>query len=278
MPAFLVASPLADMAATGSGVIESQEHTAAAHTTITHEFRISLSKTHDLFGAFSWADVNTEGAVDVSSGQSNFTIALDESKFEAAMAYVIANALGGKPAATFGLSTSVSAVPGAQTAVDPSNLSGVARTAQNILDREVRLEVEAELNANGVLEYLEGDSLGNFALALDASGGASDMYSKLSVDAALRNLFLQIPNRTSEVGLTDASGSRLPVAAGDAIAFVFSVAPAVTISQATESADASSPAGASANALGPTTNMTLNGSTILTTDDRKIAFVVEVTA
>jgi len=278
MPAFLVAAPLAYMDASGTGIIESQEHTAAAHTGITHEFRISLSKTHDLFTAFSWADVDTEGNVDVSSGQTDFTISLDQTKFEAALAHVIANALGGKPATAFALSTNINSVPGAQDVVDPSNLGAGTKNAQTILDREIRLEVESELDANGVLEYLEGDSLGNFSLVLDASGGAHDMYTKLSASVPLRNLFLQIPNRTSEVGLTDSSGSRLPVADGDAIAFVFSVDPEVTISQATESGDVSDPAGAAANDLGPTANMTLDGTTILTTDNRKIAFVVQVTA
>jgi len=282
--AFIVAAPTAVMAATGSGEIESQQYTSAAHTGITHEFRISRAKTDDLFAAFSWADVSTEGNVDVSSGQTDFTVALDAAKFKAALMSVIQNAIGGKPSAVFGLSTNQSTVPAATAAVDPSNLNGGTKNAQTILDREIRLEVEAQLDANGVLEYLEGDSLGKFSLFLDASGGAADMYDKLSVTAALRNLFLQIPNRLSEVGETDASGSRLPVKEGDAIAFVFNVTPSVTITQASESADNTaygSNAGAAAEPLGtavmPPDNALLNGA-VLSTATRKIAFVVEVTA
>lgn len=279
MPAQLVASPLADMNATGTGTIESQEYTAAAHTDITHEFRISLAKTHDLFGAFSWSDVDTEGNVDVSSGQTNFNISLDQAKFEAALAYVIRNALGGKANSTFSLVTNQSGVSSAQAVTAPTNLSGADAVAETILDREVRLEVEDELDANGVLEYLEGDSLGDFSLSLDASGGAADMYDRLSEIPALRNLFLQIPNRTSEVGETDASGSRLPVKEGDQVVFVFSVSPSVTITQVTENADAAN------NAVSETPGAPEDLSTAnmpmgmqLTTGTRKIAFVVEVTA
>jgi hypothetical protein len=270
------------MDATGTGVVESQQYTAASHTGITHEFRISRVKTDDLFGAFSWADVNTEGNVDVSSGQTDFTISLDETKFKAALMSVIQNALGGKANSSFSFATDQSTVPGAKTVTDPSNLNGATKNAQTILDREIRLEVETELDANGVLEYLEGDSLGYFSLYLDASGGAADMYSKLSATAALRNLFLQIPNRLSEVGETDVSGSRLPVKEGDAIAFVFNVTPSVAITQATENGDAQgSAAGNAAEPLG-TANMggadTAMSASILNTGTRKIAFVVDVTA
>jgi hypothetical protein len=106
------------------------------------------------------------------------------------------------------------------------------------------------------------------------------MYSKLSATAALRNLFLQIPNRVTEVNETDVSGQRLPVAVGDAIAFVFNVTPSVAITQAIESGDAQgSAAGNSAEPLG-TANMggdnTVMSASILNTGTRKIAFVVTV--
>lgn len=276
MPAFIVASPTGSMDATGTGQIEAQKFTSASHTSITHEFRTSLSKTHNLFKAFTWADVNTEGNVDVSSGQTEFTISLNESQFAAALKTVIETALGGKANSAFSFTTNQSTVPTAATKTDPSNLGSGSRIAQTILDREIRLEVESELNANGVLEYLEGDSLGYFSLALDSSGGAADMASKLKASGPLRNLFLQLPNRTSEVGEMDVSGSRLPVATGDAIAFVFSVTPSVTISQTTESANADGTAsGAAAPALG-TATMGMNA--VLSTSARKIAFVVDVTA
>jgi hypothetical protein len=278
--ALFVAAPTGNMNATGTGNIESQQHTAASHTAITHEFRASVPVGDALFSAITWADVNTEGNVDASSGQTDFTVVMDQAAFAAALQAVIESALGGKAQNTFSLSTNATALSSQATVVDPSNLNGAAKIAQTILDREVRLEVEAALNRNGVLEYLEGDSLGDFALALDASGGAADMASKLpSNSAALRNLFLQIPNRTSGgVAVTDESGTRLPVQAGDEIAFIFTVAPSVTITQVAETADAAgTAAGAAENDL-TEASMPVDGIAILVTDPRKIAFIVQVTA
>lgn len=282
----IVAAPLATMAATGSGYVETQQHTTAAHTGITHEFRIELPATHALFTAFSWADVNTEGNVDASSGETDFTISLDNAAFQAALMGVIESAVGGKAASAFNVQTAASK-QAAQSYALPSNLGGASAIAQTILDREIRLEVENQLDANGVLEYLEGDSLGGFSLVLDASGGAADMAEKLNVGGAnntpyLRNLLLQFPNRTDVVGLTDASGSRLPVMAGDGIAFVFSVAPEVTIEERDQSGDAPASNGASTTGVGASSSldvagqMVLDNATFLTTDTRKIAFIVDV--
>lgn len=278
--ALFVASPLGDMDATGTGNIESQQHTSASHTLITHEFRINVSKTATLFSSITWADVNTEGDVDASSGETDFDVSMNKGVFAAALQAVIEGALGGKASAAFTLTTNASAASTAATVVDPSNIGAAPKIAQTVLDREVRLEVEGHLDANGVLEYLEGDSLGNFALALDASGGAADMAEKLSARAALRNLILQIPNRTSGgVALTDETGTRLPVQAGDEIAFVFTVAPEVTITQVSESADAAgAAAGTAANDLTLANIMPVDGTAILTTGSRKIAFVVQVIA
>jgi hypothetical protein len=264
------------MDASGSGSIETQVHTSAAHTGITHEFRIDLATDDDLFKAFVWADANTEGAVDASSGQTDFTITLDQVKFEARLAHVIFNAEGGAAAAAFSVSTNINTVAAAKAYANPSNLGAAAPTAQNILDREIRLEVEAELDTNGVLEYLEGDSLGNFSLVLDGSGGAADMYGKLSAPGPLRNLFLQFPNRTTVYAETDVSGN-LPVEAGDAVSFVFNVSPSVKIAEVNQSeTSGAGESNAVSNALG-TTDMVLNNSTNLSTAPRKIVFTVDVT-
>lgn len=284
MPQYVVAAPVGAMDATGSGTIETQVQTSVSHTGITHEFRISLPVNDQLFTAFSWADVDTEGNVDASSGQTDFTISLNAAQFKARLMHVIENATGGKPASTFSVSTG--AVGAAQTPVAPSNLGAATAIAQTVLDREIRLEVEAELDTNGVLEYLEGDSLGQFSLVLDASGGAADMAEKLGDGTEgtnntpqLRNLLLQFPNRTDVLGETDASGSSLPVMAGDALAFVFNVTPSVLIAEADQSegalADATNTA---SNPLGPTANMTLDNATALSTGTRKIVFVIDVTA
>lgn len=282
MPGILaVAAPLAVMDASGTGTIETQQHTTAAHTSVTHEFRTTLSASHNLFAAFSWADVDTEGNVDASSGQTDFTISLDQAMFAAALKSVIETATGGKATSSFGVSTNVTSVPAAQSYNLPSNLGMASATAETVMDREIRLEVEAELDANGVLEYLEGDSLGNFALHLDASGGAADMADKLGASntAELRNLLLQFPNRTDVIGLTDASGARLPVKAGDAVAFVFSVSPAVYITEVNQAGDApgANTTGNEASAALNTANMATDGVTILSTGTRKIVFTVDVT-
>lgn len=282
MPALLVSRPTGTLDASGSGYVESQVHSSAAHTSIDQEYRISLSKSHDLFTAISWADVNTEGNVDASSGETEFVVSMDQQKFADALAYVIQNAIGGVVSGGFSVSTNVSSVPAAQTYSNPDNMAGATAVTRTVLDRQIRKEVEAELDANGVLEYLEGDSLGGFSLAIDASGAGLDMAEKLAdvsntTDNALRNLFLQIPNRTTILSLTDSSGDRLPVMEGDAIAFIFTTQPEVKIEQRDESSNNFGTTGAGANPLG-TANMVVDNATSLTTSVRKIAYIIDVVA
>jgi hypothetical protein len=294
MPGQFVASPVGVLDASGTGIIESQEHTNASHTGITHEFRVNVSKSDALFSAFSWYDINTEGLVDASSGVSEFDISLNQIDFAEALAAAMLAARGGKPASDFPLATNVSGKTAAQITVPPSNLGAGVKDVRTIMDREVRLEVEGMLNANGVLEYLEGDSLGEFSLAIDASGAATDMATKLADVAnakmALRNLFLQIPNRTDELDLSDIGGSRLPVMEGDVIAFIFTSDPKVYISQVTKTGNAMGDASGVINPLDTSGGANLDGGNaatlsgafdpthILTTSQRKIAFVIDVVA
>lgn len=277
MPILAVASPLATMDASGEGYVEKQQHTTAAHTSITHKFYINAVPTADLFTAFSWADVDTEGNVDVSSGQTDFTISLNSAQFIAALAQVIADASGGKLSSAGSVSTNTSYTQSVDALAATYVLGANKPTARTVMDREVRKEVEDALNTNGVLEYLEGDSLGGFSLRLDASGGAADMASKLGSNntAALRNLLLQFPNRTDVIGLTDASGARLPVMAGDSIAFVFNVSPKVSIQEQDQSGDA--PTANNATTTGAEASSALSVATAeLSTGTRKIAFIVNV--
>jgi len=101
------------------------------------------------------------------------------------------------------------------------------------------------------------------------------------VKGALRNFFLQIPNRINPItSETDSSGDCLPVKAGDAVAFVFNVSPAVYITERNQSAGASATQ-TSSNPLG-TANMAgvdaaLNAS-LLTSGTRKIVYIIEVSA
>ena len=281
----IVAKPEGSITTNGAGIVESQDLAYAGHTGITHEFRIPLSKTANLFSAFSWEDVNTEGDIDVSSGDTNFTIALDEAKFKAALQAVIEGATGGKSTATFDLFTDHTSVPAARTVAAWGNLGSDISNCRTILDREVRKEVENLLDSNNVLEYLEGDSLGEFSLTLDASGAAADMYSKLMADNGkrMRNLFLQIPNRNSEVAYTDASGSRLPVKEGDAVAFVFGTAPAVTITQRRQDAEGVNAADSNGGVTEPALSLpnplyTATEVVSMNAGYRRIAFVIDVTA
>ena len=274
---FIVARPVADMNATGSGEVQKVQH--ASHTTagVQYEYRADVSIGSDLFTAFAWADANTEGNIDPSSGVANFTITLDQAAFTAALADVIRNAVGGKLTAGKIYSTANVANTAGALAALPSNLGSGTATAQTILDREVRLEVEKLLNENTVLEYLEGDSLGKFALVLDASNGAADMATKLAVEEDLRNFFLQIPNRTDVIGI-DTSEGTLPVMVGDTLGFVFDIDTTVTITEADTTAGAAVTAAAS-NSLGVQNTLTDNGvAGTLTTADRRVIFIVTVTA
>ena len=285
-----VAAPVAVLDASGSGNIESQEYAAAAHTAITHIFRMDVSKGSDLFTAFSWADANNEGMVDASAGDTDISgAALDQAKFAAILAQVLNGAVGGKLSGATGsaIATAHGASALGEAYTTPYALdSGAAATTRYVLKSEIRKEVEDQLDVNGVLEYLAGDSLGSFQFAIDASGGAADMASKLAVSAALRNMILQFPNRVSEfAGETEGTYNHLPVIVGDELTFVFNVSPVVTITQSPETgnmiAAANNASGAAAEPLGtavmPPDNGNLNGLA-LTTGTRKVAFIVKVIA
>lgn len=290
MSARIVASPVAALDASGAGYVESQQYAAAAHTAISHIFRMNVSKGSDMFSAFSWKDLNTEGT---TSGETAITdLSLNQLKFRDALMAVINDASGGKLADASG--SSIVTAHGRGELGDKYTLpyafegNAASPTIRYVLQSEVRNEVEQMLNANGVLEYLEGDTLGNFVFAVDASGGAANMSTLLSADAALRNLILQFPNRPSEFGAGASEYTKLPVIAGDEITFVFNVSASVMINQTTEAgsnivtgagaAVANAPAenlsGSSIFASGGNTTSGLNVSTTT----RKVAFIVKVTA
>lgn len=282
---FIVARPIADMDATGTGIVEKVTQASHTHTGVEYEYRADVAIASELFTSITWADINTEGAIDASSGSARFDISMNKTLFAAALAGVIRTAVGGKLAAAGNYATAASANTQGSLAADPSNLGSAAKTAQTILDREVRLEVEALLNVNGVLEYLEGDSLGQFSLSLDASGGAEDMADRLGDDQAdLRNFFLQIPNRptlydTAGVSGEQADSGSLPVMVGDTLGFVFDIDTEVTISEPPVDAGAIESVTGTAPALGVTgtlANPYVSGT--LSTANRRAIFIVTVTA
>jgi hypothetical protein len=270
--ALIVANPLGSMDASGTGVVESLMHANSGHDGITHEFIMDVLTTDDLFTAFSWEDTNTEGDVDASSGIARYTITLDNAKFHTGLKALIEGAVGGKCSASYNIFTSRTSAGADATIVDPRNIGNATKIAQTVLDREIRVEVEDKLDANDVLEYLEGDSLGEFQLVLDASGGAADMTTKMNAsEAILHNLLQQFPNRTDVVGLTDSSGQRLPVKAGDKVAFVFDVNPQVSITQVASNGQYNVPVN---------NNNTQNDLgaeiTSFTSSNRRIAFIAKV--
>jgi hypothetical protein len=285
MPITAVASPLGDMDASGTGIVQAFNYTNAAHSGITHVFTVNASATHDVFKAFKWYDNNTEGSLDASSGNASVTVTLDQGAFAQALAALMANAQGGYVGTTtVSLTTSRAAGYSEPPVAGYSGMAAYTSNVRDVLDREVRKEVENELDNNGVLEYLEGDSLGQFQLGVDYSGGAIDMAGKLADDSKLRNLFFQFPNRDDAVGVLDASGGRLPVISGDSVGFVFNISPAVEITEVPknpEVADTTETPTSSALASGTTTATAagLNiGAVSFTTSTRKAAFVIKVTA
>lgn len=239
---FILANQAGAMSASGTGEVETVVHTNATHSGVEYEFRIDLPVTHNLFKSIGWADRNTEGAVDAGSGVAAFDISMNKQMFRDALVTVINDASGGPIDDTVSTDVYETDATGARVpatlAALPSNLGNATPTARTIIDREVRLEVERLLNTNGVLEYLEGDSLGKFSLYLDASAGAWDMAGKLGdISGNLRNFFLQIPNRDyatvagAPYTATDSAGT-LPVMVGDTIGFVFDIDTTVSITEA----------------------------------------------
>lgn len=280
-PVFIVAKPIAEMAADGDGHVERVQHATHIASAVQYEFRAQVPVNSALFTSITWADTNTEGAVDLSSGVARFDISMNTVAFAAALADVIRDASGGKLATVGDYQTLTSANTAGVLAGDPSNLSSSIRNAQTILDREVRLEVESLLDVNGVLEYLEGDSLGGFSLFLDASAGAEDMAARMgdsgqhtTADAHLRNFFLQIPNRPTLYDAEGVSGEQtesgsLPVMVGDTLGFVFNINTTVNIQEVDTTADAAETPG-TANQLGGAATVSYS------TPTRRAIFIVEI--
>lgn len=279
-----VAQPVVNLDASGTATIESRVPEAAIHTQITHVFRLDVPKTSGLFTAFSWADDNTEGHMDASAGDTYITAQeLDQATFAAALAQVINDASGGALSAYKVVATThdVSGNPLQEDYATPYALdSGAPRTVRYELKSEIRKEMEELLNSNNVVEYLEGDSLGSFYFAVDASGAANEMAAQMDVSGVLENFILQFPNRPSVVNKTDETFNGLPVIPGDELSFVFTSTPKVTITELSEDGGAN-PGGAADPGIAPALDMAgVNTSATsgldITTGQRKIAFIVRV--
>jgi hypothetical protein len=273
-----VAEPIVNLDASGAATIEGRVPEAAVHTAISHMFRLNVPASSGLFSAFTWSDLNTEGHVDASAGDTYITAQkLDQATFAAALAQVINDAVGGKLTgnATVATTHDVSGNPLGEAYAGVYALdSGASRTVRYELKSEIRYEMEQLLNSNNVAEYLEGDSLGSFQFAVDASGAAAEMATQMDVSGVLENFILQFPNRPSVVGLSGESYTGLPVIPGDELSFVFTSTPEVTITELPEEGAANvngAPNPGSEPALG------MAGLNI-STSTRKIAFVVRVTA
>jgi hypothetical protein len=254
MPATLVARPMVNMDASGEGVVEAFNYTNAAHTGITHVFTVNAAEDHNLFKSIQWQDDDTEGDLDASSGAARVNLTYNVSQFAESLASLLAGASGFYVGGGVTAVTSRSSGFATPTQQQYQNKT-VSGTIRDVLDKEVRREVELELDNNNVLEYFEGDSLGEFSLRVDYSGGAAAMADRMSEMPNLRNLFFQIPNRQGAVSLLDASGDRLPVMSGDSVVFVFHIVPRVDITENARN-DPDSADGANAT-TGTTTNSNL---------------------
>jgi hypothetical protein len=232
MPVSIVAAPLGFMDASGSGVVQKFNYTNATHSGITHIFSKEIDLTDDLWKAFTYADVNTEGSDGVDGGFAAVDVSFNPTLFEAAMVSLMATASGGY-VGNSEVTTSRTAAHSDYAIESYKSLTIASSTVTATVQKEILKEVEDELDRNSILEFFEGDSLSGFTLTVDYSGGAADMAGKLALQPNLRNLFFQFPgDRTSGgVDLTTPTGTRLPVVAGDTVSFVFKLNSKIDITE-----------------------------------------------
>ena len=232
MAHYIVAPQMAALNASGSATVESVIPAAVAHADIEYIYKATVDISNGIFTAF---DISDNQAYD---GSANFTINLDESAFTSALAVLMAGARGNK------LATARAALTGTPYSADATGADLLKET----LDREIKLEVQDFLNKNAVSEFLEGDAITGLDIAIDYSGGATNMYTALNTVANLRSIFLQLPNRKGWNGGADTDNhyEQLPVVVGDEISFVFNLDAAIAITEAPVSLGATGSGGSGA--------------------------------
>lgn len=220
MSSTIVAPAIGSLSADGSGNVFAETPTSYVINGITHRFTQSIPSSHDLFAAFDITDT------EVAAGTSNYTITFDASGFATALAGLMATAVGGSV--------------GSSSIAAGSDLAVGVTLGTNDLDKmltdEVRGEVEAALGANGVMAFLESNTIANLTLSVGNMAGATDLANKINNEDDLRIMAQQIKKRNAPAALeTQLNWDRLPVVAGDKISFVFDLTATINI---TESSDA----------------------------------------
>jgi hypothetical protein len=285
--AHIVAPYIADLDASGAAF--AQKLTPVSHTItgIEYLYAANVPLANDLFAAFDVSDA------DISEGWAAVEVNLDETKFVGALAGHMAAAKGGKLGTADILSSNVggSAFPGKPAGKD--------ELLQDTVHDEIKDEINAALNANSVIEYMEANDVSLFVLDVDWSGAAKNMYDGLDADLR-RQMFLQIGNRPIN-GNADASPINRTFSqilrTGDQLAFVFDMNASVKVDEVTMNTTA---AGVDATGNGPASatnpaatagtapnlqvqgywdNVTPSGpSTTMQSTNRRIGFIFTVVA
>jgi hypothetical protein len=238
MSAIIVAPAIGALAASGSGAVATEVPVSYVIAGITHRFVKDISASDALFLALDVSDN------DPAPGQSGYNVLMDQSAFAAALKALMDSATGG---AVGGAGATIAAGTGVAAAV------AQPKTLAELLTSEVRSEVQAALDSNDILAFLEANTFSGLTITVDTSGGAADIAGKLNNNDDLKIMFQQIPNRETVIGETVTSTGALPVRAGDKISFVFDLTATISVTETENPAptDGAPASGASGNATDP---------------------------
>jgi hypothetical protein len=266
MPAGIVAPYLATLPASAAGQVESIQATNVAFTGIQYLYFADAALTSGLFSAFTVSDAD-------SGTNANVSVAIDQDMFKAALRVLMAAAQGKRLDSSEGL--------------DTSNLLSKAAAGSNTLDitlkEEIRAEIAAELNDNGVLETLEADVVNDLTMTVEWSNGAANMAAGLDNADLLKAMYLQLPQRAvsgsddyNADGNTSFTFSQI-MASGDRMAFVFSSDPSVAVTAEPVNVVTGAAAGTNGSpAYGTTGAQIANPGVTFNSPNRRIAFVITV--
>lgn len=202
----LIVPFVADMYVDASGTVGTLQEVAVTMTGIDQIFNVTLDAADSvkILNSFEIGDTDSGAAAGVSVSMKN------EADFEAGL---IA-ALNGSTAST----------------VDSSSL-------YTYLKAESRKDTVDILSYDTLANLLEASDLLTYDIAIDASGGASNMYDAMNTGSAQyrQAIFKQIPQTNVETYITPSDGTTknledvgglafLPLLKGDKMTFVFDVA------------------------------------------------------
>jgi hypothetical protein len=107
-----------------------------------------------------------------------------------------------------------------------SGLAGNNGAMYSYLKAQSRAEMVSQLSSDTLADMLEASDLLTYDIVIDASNGASNMYTAIAASGEANKrkaLFTQIPKTTADLYLNETTSSLefLPLKKGDIIAFVF---------------------------------------------------------